>query len=79
MLEHLKARLVADWRTIMKWWSVRWAALGAVLLPTLQVIPATLPPDLQALLPPSVRAIITGLWCLGFIVLRAWAQQRPNA
>jgi hypothetical protein len=76
--ERLREQLVDDARQAWRWWSVRWAALGAIMLPLLQVLPPALPPELQALLPPSVRAITTGLWCIGFLILRVAAQGRRN-
>lgn len=74
----LRDRFVADWQTIMKFWSVRWAALGTVLLPIMTVVPS-LPPEVQALLPPGVRVIVTGAWSLIYIVLRVWPQKKLNA
>jgi hypothetical protein len=75
MLKTLEKRLVADYATIVGWWSVRWAALGVVLLPIMTVVPS-LPLEVQALLPPSVRVIVTGLWSLLYIALRAWPQRK---
>jgi hypothetical protein len=76
--QSISKRLVDDYRQALKWWSVRWAALGAIVLPALNVVPASLPPEIQALFPPSVRAIVTGLWMIGFLLLRLWAQRHPN-
>jgi uncharacterized membrane-anchored protein len=70
-------RLVADWGTITKFWSVRWAALGTFLLPIMTVVPS-LPNEVQALLPPTVRVIVTGLWSLIYIALRVWPQKKLN-
>jgi hypothetical protein len=72
----LKDRLVADWREISGYWSVRWAAAGALLLPLLQVLPNVMPVQIAALLPTNARAMVDALWCVGFIVLRAWSQKK---
>lgn len=71
----LRARLVDDWRQATEWWSVRWNALGAVVLPLLTMVPS-LPAEVQALLPPAVRAIAAALWCVAAIGFRLWAQGR---
>jgi hypothetical protein len=76
----LRDRLVADWRTITKFWSVRWNALGAIVLPLMQAVPS-MPPEVQALFPVAVRAIIAGLWCVIAIYFRVYVQpklSRPN-
>jgi len=75
----IEEKLVDDWHELTHWWSVRWAAIGAVVLPAINLIPATLPPEAAALFPPSVRAIISCIWCLGYIVLRVMAQKKPGA
>lgn len=77
ILASIQARLVADWRDASGWWSVRWAALGTILLPVMTVVPS-LPAEVQAMLPPSVRVIVTGLWSLVYIALRVTAQKKPG-
>lgn len=77
-MNSFKDRLVDDWRDLLKWASVQWALLGTVVLPFLQFAPSSLPADVQAMLPPSVRATITGLWCIGFVVLRVWQQKQSG-
>jgi hypothetical protein len=74
-LSNLHDRLVCDWRTILKFWSVRWAALGTFLLPIMTIVPS-LPEEVQAMLPPAVRVIVTGLWSLIYIALRVWPQKK---
>lgn len=66
---------VDRWRDGLRWWSVRWAAVGAVLLPLMQMVPV-FPHEIQELLPLWVRAPVAGAWCLVFIVLRMKAQKR---
>jgi hypothetical protein len=78
MLEKIEARLVDDWHKILRFWSVQWAMLGAIILPLLATAPQTLPPEVLAIIPPSMRALITCLWCVMFIVFRAWQQKHPN-
>jgi uncharacterized membrane-anchored protein len=73
----LRDRLVADWQTIIRFWSVQWAALGTILLPIMTVVPS-LPAEVQALLPPTVRVIVTGAWSLIYIALRVWPQKKLN-
>ena len=73
----LEGRLIADYRTICKLWSVRWAALGTFLLPIMTVVPS-LPAEVQALLPPTVRVIVTGVWSMVYIALRVWPQKKLN-
>lgn len=75
MIERLKALMVVDCHNILRWWSVRWAALGAVLLPLMQMVPV-FEPEVQALLPLWLRVPITCLWCVIFIVLRVTAQKK---
>lgn len=74
----LQDRLVADWRTIARFWSVQWAFLGTILLPVMTIVPS-LPPEVQAMLPPTVRVLVTGAWSLIYIALRVWPQKKPNA
>jgi hypothetical protein len=62
MWEKIKARLVDDWSKMLRWWSVQWALIGAILVPLLNAAPQVFPPELAALFPPSVRSILTALW-----------------
>lgn len=78
LLAAADARLVEDWREALKWWSVRWALVGTIVLPSLQVLPSELPGSLQGLFPPALRAGIAGLWCAGFFAFRVWGQSRSN-
>jgi hypothetical protein len=78
LLQSLRDRLVCDWRIILQFWSVRWAALGTFLLPIMTVVPS-LPSEVQALLPPTVRVIVTGAWSLIYIALRVWPQKKLDA
>ena len=77
-MSFIRDRLLCDWRTITKWWSVRWAALGTFVLPIMTIVPS-LPNEVQALLPPTVRVLVTGLWCLLYIAFRVTAQKKPGA
>ena len=74
MMDLLKARLVDDWREASRWWSVRLNALGAILLPLLTMVPS-MPAEVQALLPPALRALLVALWCVASIAARLWAQK----
>lgn len=78
MLEAIKAGLVDDWRRLLHWWSVQWALVGAVVLPLVAMAPQVFPTDLLPLFPPSVRGIVPAVWCLIFVILRAWQQKHPN-
>lgn len=71
-------RLVADWATISKFWSVRWNALGAVVLPLMQAVPS-MPPEVQAVFPLPVRAAVACLWCVIAIYFRVYAQKKLSA
>jgi hypothetical protein len=42
------------------------------------VVPS-LPNEVQALLPPTVRVIVTGAWSLIYIALRVWPQKKLDA
>jgi hypothetical protein len=77
-LDKLDDWCVGNWRTATHWWSVRMNAVGAVLLPLLMLVPQ-MPAELQALLPPGVRAAVAGIWCLLNIVVRLKAQKPPSA
>lgn len=77
----LTQRLVADWRTITKFWSVRMAAIGAILYPLLIAVQA-MPPEVQAMLPLKYRAIAAGLYALASLITRVVIQpklQQPPA
>ena len=71
----VKINLVEDWRNFHQWWSVRWNALGAVLLPALVMVPS-MPPEIQALIPAPYRAAAAALYMAGGIALRLMAQKR---
>lgn len=79
MWEKVKTHLVDDWRRVLHFWSVQWALLGSVVLPIMAMAPQILPPEILALFPPAVRGTVTGVWCILFIVFRAWQQKHPNA
>jgi hypothetical protein len=74
ILQRIKAHLVDDWRYASQWWSVRWNAIGAVVLPLMTLVPE-LPASVQGLFPPAVRAIVAGLWCVASIGFRLLAQK----
>lgn len=74
LLAAVRARLVDDWRQASAWWSVRINAVGALLLPLLTMVPS-MPPEVQAMLPPTLRAALVGLWCLAAIAARLIAQK----
>lgn len=77
MIEWIKDRLVDDWREASRWWSVRWTALGALILPLMQAVPS-MPPEVQAVFPMPVRATLACLWCVIAIYFRVYAQRPPN-
>jgi hypothetical protein len=77
MLERIQARLVDDWRDARHWWSVRWNALGAILLPLLTAVPS-MPDEIQAMLPEWLRVTAAGLWCIAAIAFRLMAQKRDG-
>ncbi len=74
----LRDRLICDWRQASKWWSVRMNAIGALLLPALTMVPS-MPPEVQAMLPLKVRALLIGLWCIASLGARVIAQKKPSA
>jgi hypothetical protein len=77
-LAPLKERLVSDWCEATRWWSVRWNALGAILLPLMTMTP-DMPSAIRDMFPSPVRATVAGLWCLTAIGFRLWSQKKPNA
>jgi hypothetical protein len=77
MLEAIRSRLVEDAHDWHKWWSVRWAAVGAVLLPTLEMLPS-MPQEIQSLIPPAYRAAAAFFWMAGAIAFRLLAQRKSN-
>jgi hypothetical protein len=77
----IEARLVADWRTIGKFWSVRMAAIGAILYPLLISV-QVMPPTVQALFPLKYRAIAAVIFQLASLYVRVVVQpklQQPRA
>lgn len=76
-MTRFRDRLVADWGTIAKFWSVRINAAGVLLLPLLQMVPV-MPEPVQALLPLKVRAITAGVYCMIAIAARVWPQKKLN-
>lgn len=74
----IKERLVCDWHQASKWWSVRWNALGAVILPLMAMSP-DMPDAIRDMFPSPVRATIAGLWCIVSIGFRVWSQKKPDA
>lgn len=61
--------LIDNWRRAWNFLSVKWAALGAIVLPIMQLAPV-FPKEVQELLPVWVRAPVAALWCILFIVFR---------
>lgn len=72
----IRDRLIVDFKTLIRFWSVQWAAIGTFLLPIMTIVPS-MPWEIQQLLPPRVRVVVTSLWCVMFIILR-WTQQRKH-
>jgi hypothetical protein len=77
-LDWLKSKLVDDWRDARRWWSVRINAIGMVILPLLVMVPA-LPTEIQAMMPPTYRAIAVALWCAASIAARMIKQKDKDA
>jgi len=61
--------LIENWRRALHFLSVKWALLGTVVLPIMQLAPV-FPKEVQELLPVWVRAPVAGIWCILFIVFR---------
>lgn len=82
MLEQLKSRLVADWRTLTKFWSVRMTAIGAILYPLLISVQA-MPPEAQAMFPLKYRALAALIFQMASLYVRVVVQpklqQPPSA
>jgi hypothetical protein len=64
----VRARLVDDWHTAWRWWSIRLAALFGLIATYLLAAPETLvqvinilPPELRRWVPPALGPLITGL------------------
>jgi hypothetical protein len=74
MMGWLRDRLVDDWRDASRWWSVRWNAVGAVILPLMQAVPS-MPPEVQAVFPVPLRAAVACAWCVVAIYFRVYAQK----
>jgi hypothetical protein len=77
MLEQLKARLVADWRDVGRWWSARMNAIGVVLYPLLISVQA-MPPEAQAIFPLKYRAAAAGIYSLAALLWRASTRSRSR-
>lgn len=75
MLDNLKSRLVADWRTIMRFWSVRMTALGAILYPVLISVQA-MPPEVQAMFPLKYRVIAAFIYQAASFYVRVVVQPK---
>ncbi len=70
-------RLVDNWRTAWRWWSIRLAALLGFVATYLLAAPETLvqvintlPPELRGWVPPLLGPIITG----AIVLVRLWRQ-----
>lgn len=61
--------LIENWRRAWTFLSVKWAALGAIVLPIMQLVPS-LPKEVQDILPVWVRAPVAFIWCVVFVLLR---------
>lgn len=73
----LRARLVDDWRTAWRWWSVRAAALFGVLATALLATPETLvsvihslPAEMRGWVPPIAGPALFAL----IVLIRLWKQ-----
>jgi hypothetical protein len=73
----LRDRFLSDLSIATKFWSVRWNALGAVVLPLMQAVPS-MPPEVQAMFPLAVRAVVACLWCVIAIYFRVYVQKKLN-
>lgn len=68
-------RLVPDWRSAWRWFSVQALAILAVL----PVVWATLPPDIKALIPAKYGLYIAAAVALAGIAGRLIDQNKPAA
>jgi hypothetical protein len=74
-MQALKARLVDDWRSAWRWFSVQLHAVATSLLLVLQFAPV-MPPEVQKIIPQPWGAILTGAWALLGIMARIIRQKR---
>ena len=68
-------RLVPDWKTSMRWWSVRLSLLNVALLQVWM----ELPPDLKSAIPPNWMATAASVLALLAVAGRVVAQEAPAA
>jgi hypothetical protein len=78
MLGAIKDRMVADWGTMTKFWSVRMNAIGAVLYPLLISVQA-MPAPIQELFPVQYRAIAAGVFAIASLAVRFIIQPKLSA
>jgi hypothetical protein len=71
----VQSRLVTDWRTITRFWSVRMAAIGAILYPLLISV-QVMPPEVQAVFPLKYRAAAAVIFQLASLYVRVVVQPK---
>ncbi len=68
-----RPRLVPNWKTSLRWWSVRLSLLNVALLQ----VWLELPPDLKAAIPPNWMATAASVLALLAVAGRVVAQEAP--
>ena len=66
------SRLVSDWRSALKWWSVRLAILAPFALEAIWTVVSAAPPELRAFIRMPLWFALAGL----AIAARMWNQKR---
>jgi hypothetical protein len=86
MIEHIKRRLIDDWRSSLHLWSVRLNALGLALMAWIQIDPVSilgvwnmLPVHTDRHLPPGAVAVIGGVLFALAMISRLVRQPKLDA
>jgi hypothetical protein len=73
----LHDRLIEDWRSAWRFWSIRMQLAGTMISGLLVMVPA-MPAEIQELVPLKYRVVAIGLWAVASIGARL-IKQKPRA
>ncbi|MGH6659728.1 MAG: hypothetical protein ACREBP_01015 [Sphingomicrobium sp.] len=85
MIDKIKRHLVDNWRHAWRWWSLRFNALGLLILSFVSFDPVgalgvwnMMPPEVRAYLPHNFVLWVGGIFMFLSMLARVTKQKKPN-
>lgn len=74
MTSKIQRKLVDDWRSAWRWWSMQLHVIGTSLVALFLLLPS-MPREIQALIPVKWQAVAVAVWFALGVIARLWKQK----